>query len=933
MGGHILFRLTDDRLIAANTGRPFTYNGLVAIVYGWTSSKRPEPESGMAADRNFESGIAAREAVLDLFAKKRSHLSDPHQLASERGQRAQTVQGYAERAILELLQNAVDANRENPIGYKGVGFRSVLNLTDSPEIHSGHLQVRWSPEIARRALGINESPDPVLAFPEWCPPPSEIPTGYGTVIILPLSDQGARDHLKKEWDRVSIDPSLLVFIDGVEKLMWDVGDGQPKIWFREEIDRLVTITEAVGDRSPIRHRWKLHQSGQAKVAVPVDDAGNFTVPRNVPRPVLRCFFPTEDPNPFANVLVHAPFALDNSRKHVDTADGKIEVHLTGIAAAFAEAVSARRRISEILDMLDHNIEIDDAPRDQLDARLSKRVKDEVLKQPVSALRGQLIATLRCCPQQEELPYRWRDAKRLERWEHFKSCLAEHRAGGLSDLPVPPSGNENPKRERTLLWLNPGAGLSKTELQQLPWAPVEGDSDPLASSVTPLFEAPGEDSEQVWIPAGIEMRFLDRKFRKALSERLGGDFATPFIFEVLGVRPFKLLDVVERALLPMIESGNQQGDVVEFLFVLWQRSEEKKKTPKPEFDWKDARRARLIRAIRVKCRNGEERPAIEVYAGRDWTGSDFLERCYGCREDRTFLHPPPTDENGRVDRESFYRWLGIGWTPKVLPIVLENDAPETSRGLKWTDERFAVASVEPRYWNEYCKDSWVKQYMGHEMGRRKARLKVDWMIDGDRDVLALPGAFDLIRSEWACYSSYRESVCYWTSNLQRDGDDWRRTANSYLFWLFRNSIWIPGRDSSVLCSPRDVFLPGDVSHSDRMQGWAFAVGAEVSNDIASALGIRRDWIAVADDDWKRWLAAARAYRPQENLEDRETIRRFYACLLENAKVPDDGAPRFSKSEVWWVERLEERENWKFADVTSGGGSYLAWISTRPNSANT
>ena len=85
----------------------------------------------------------------------------------------------------------------------------------------------------------------------------------------------------------------------------------------------------------------------------------------------------------------------------------------------------------------------------------------------------------------------------------------------------PAGTENAKREKTLLWLNPGAPLSRTELRQLPWAPVEGDSVPLASNVTPLFETPDEDSASVPIPAGIRLRQNDGTL---LVERDGDQYA-------------------------------------------------------------------------------------------------------------------------------------------------------------------------------------------------------------------------------------------------------------------------------------------------------------------------------------------------------------------------------------------------------------------------
>ena len=163
--GKILFRLTDSSLIVANTGRPFSLHGLISVDYGWTSTKGEESLKWPEQDRPFTDEADARRVIDERREKKREHLEDPYELNSQSSQQNQTVQSYSGRTLFELLQNAVDAHAEKPIGYKGVGFRSVINITSSPEIHSGPLHVQWSPEIARETVGQIASALPVFAFP------------------------------------------------------------------------------------------------------------------------------------------------------------------------------------------------------------------------------------------------------------------------------------------------------------------------------------------------------------------------------------------------------------------------------------------------------------------------------------------------------------------------------------------------------------------------------------------------------------------------------------------------------------------------------------------------------------------------------------------------------------------------------------------------
>src|ERR1700719_1551435 len=101
--GKILFKLTPSSLIVANTGRRFSVHGFISIVYGWTSSKRDEPNAWPEDDQLFTDVEHAQRVITERREAKRSHLSDRYELSSQRSQQAQTVQSYAGRALVELL--------------------------------------------------------------------------------------------------------------------------------------------------------------------------------------------------------------------------------------------------------------------------------------------------------------------------------------------------------------------------------------------------------------------------------------------------------------------------------------------------------------------------------------------------------------------------------------------------------------------------------------------------------------------------------------------------------------------------------------------------------------------------------------------------------------------------------------------------------------
>ena len=403
-GSRILFRLTPEALFVANTGNPFTPRGLISVVYGWTSTKHGDEALWAETPSEFASAQHARRCVEHLCQKLKEILGDRFQRHKELSQEVQTSQAYAGRALVELLQNAVDANRDSPIGYKGLGFRSILKLTDSPEIHSGNLHVRWSQDFARSTLGVDDEHLPILAFPEWCHGSLSRFDDYTTVVRLPLSES-TRADVQREWEQLVCDPSLLVFIAGVTELVWDSANGAPVRWGRAEVEEggSVIITQHIGEKEMPPQTWRIHKAGVAAVAIPLDESGRLPVSGNRIATNLRCFFPTEDANPFTNILIHAAFPLGQDRKHVDLQHEDATRCFADAGNAVVEAVSARASAAEMLDVL-HHIPADGKSPSSVEAKLIGAVKAAIQARNPGPPDGVPLSILRSCPQREHLPY-------------------------------------------------------------------------------------------------------------------------------------------------------------------------------------------------------------------------------------------------------------------------------------------------------------------------------------------------------------------------------------------------------------------------------------------------------------------------------------------------------------------------------------------------
>lgn len=874
------------------------------------SSKEDDGYVSREVNEPFESQDLARSYIDNIVSAKRTKFSDLKELDAANRALAQISQDYAHRVVFELIQNAADANGNQPIGYKGIGFRSVLTVTDAPRIHSGHLHVRWSPKDAHELLGFDDINPPVLEFPKWCnlqeEPEiiSQLAADFATVIVLPLRED-SHAAIEAEWKEVSADLSLLLFLDSLDALEWKIDNEEPKIWRRERIGDVVHLTSAKGE---VEQRWRLHKTGTAVVAMPLNESGEFAQQSSASGKKFRCFFPTDDLNPFPSIIVHNRFPLQANRKHINLDDKdteSVERCFDEIARALCAAVEHCPSLGAALDLL---------RRSDLDVageRLWVAVKTRLCELRLSCLEGRKLTEMKACPQSEygALPGSWRDPQRWWRWEQFKSCLIEHRTGGLEGLPFLPLDTENSERETTLIQLNASAPLRSHELRLLPWAMVEGQTTACESATIPIFESPENACVLASPPAGISIRFLNRQLHSALREKLGKKCADDFLRETLGVKPFDLLTVINETVLPVLSESNQPEGLLPFLKMLWEAAKGKRDEV---FDWTNETRAKLIHKCKVSCRDGGVRPAFEIYAGREWTDSAFLDECYDGLEQRGFLHAPPDDGTERKGWESFYRWLGIGWSPKVIPVVLEAEKPRTHDGLDWLHDCFVTHAVNPVHWSQYCAERWTK------WAAYTPKLRRDWTIDGDAKMLCRPGAFDLVTREWTTYVPYASSIAYKSSNRREDRDDESVTGVSYLFWLFKSQTWIPAGEEDLLCKPEDVFLRGEVLRA--LGDWVSEFRREIAEETAAVIGLREYWKDVKDEDWRRWLKAATQRQPSASELDQEAIRRLYRALLNSDPNLVSEIP-FQREKVWWIERGNDRDKWELASARDSGWFYL------------
>jgi hypothetical protein len=314
-------------------------------------------------------------------------------------------QGYTGRAPMELLQNAHDAladagqrgrvdlrvtptallvaNQGKPfdaaritsltrlgssekagrrsthhqIGYKGIGFTSVFEVSDRPQILSRDVGFafdrRAAAALVKEHLGDGlDGPVPARYFPLPLLPgelgeDQEVVArlfadGVASVIRLPFRADRPRDEVV-EAVRETLVPEILLFLPAVDSFTIDDGDGSilwtRRVGSRSGAGQIVHIDSDRGERrswlvakssTPITpdvvaalddDLWAGVTHLNAAVALPWSDRG----PRpSAPTTRIHSYFPTDDRLGRA-VLIHGDFYLDASRRRIELTGAKGDV--------------------------------------------------------------------------------------------------------------------------------------------------------------------------------------------------------------------------------------------------------------------------------------------------------------------------------------------------------------------------------------------------------------------------------------------------------------------------------------------------------------------------------------------------------------------------------------------------------------------------------
>ena len=218
---------------------------------------------------------------------------------------------------IAITLNSTKEDDLNSIGKFGIGFKSVFNITDRPEIHSGDEHFAIANRIRPTAVEAIPGSDPDQ-----------------TIFRLPLNVQGLSHKCEIVKKLAALEPRTLLFLSHIDGIVWQSVDGQKgKLSRQTEIlnqtvrNATITRENAYGQITSEIERWVVFSravddggkpAGYVEIAFQLSERESDGL-QPVSDSLLTVFFPTEVRTRLG-FLMHGPYRTTPNRENVPLAD-------------------------------------------------------------------------------------------------------------------------------------------------------------------------------------------------------------------------------------------------------------------------------------------------------------------------------------------------------------------------------------------------------------------------------------------------------------------------------------------------------------------------------------------------------------------------------------------------------------------------------------
>ena len=923
------FIVKDDALLIASNGHPFSRLGVVAICASHLGTKhdyQPTDPNVNLPDHELVNAIRDREI--------QTYQTNPDRITSDYRGEEETRLDYGGRAIWELLQNADDSlappsiKPAELIGAKGIGFKSVLEISDEPEIHSTAFHFHFSSKKTMALLKslqlCNDPPPMTFRIPFEKKPDEyikELLDQNFTVVRLPFRE-GKKDFVVQTLSH--FDPRILLFCQYLEELHIIVSENNYTIWKvkREDPGKLtdgdLIIREETGTEILKYRRWVktwIADNSDKQLSVsfclPLNNE-SLPIPTKEPLP-LHVFFPTKEDMPF-HVLMHASFNLEQNRNHVRKGDFD-DALLNGLGYLLKRMVSENIPAETILKAFVPLI-------DPIEKSLAKKIWVQcksVLQEEsfVPVVGGNLANPLKCQTWDFKIG---RLVNKLEKYviksklvspeiqddKHCREALTILGAQDLNPLDYPKLllfCKNNTLKEclealKSLYQIVdkylPTKESNKflEDCRDVPcWWRENANPRPLRNTV-PLFKKPPENEYPKW----LLIDFLDMEFLREYEKIQGSDnkLRRWNILVREHLHDSTKVNFLNFCLLPELKKNSASEwwdkyshDVLNLLkdWVQYGAGDES--------IWENENRIQLGQALLIPTDKGWL-PAIQCYAGKSWDGPEFFDNYFENISDRGIIRAPtkwPID----IDLDNINLWkqilrfVGVSWELKLIPWKVDRLKGWKIKGYagNWTVDSPFENKVNIKHWNRYWKEITPPKYDRNTKFDWEATTHEQWAIEFFPDALP-PKTIDRLNAIPNPKKALSSKMFYTHEKKGYWGRTYSKSLPSFACWLLRKFTWIPCKptlfypDNLVSCE--QAYMPGtglkgllpeiDIKIPEGQEG------RNLETFLTQDLNIREELPPSSSSEWKKWLEKLSNIDLQDiNKEQfKKTVRIFFKALL-------------------------------------------------------
>ena len=707
------------------------------------------------------------------------------------------------------------------IGHKGLGFKSVGEITDMPQIIS--LGERFQFDAARvRADLTREFGDlqrkqrfPTYAFPypldteDLADDAAAVAAlqqdGFTTVVRLPLKQDIDRNLVAQHLTE-NLNPRLLIFlpsidhlelrgthqdfsaevarhhVGGVEQVLLETGTDADEEWhvYRS------AITPTEDSLAPMGEEWTKLRELKFAIAVPFDPGTNQpALDETFP---LHVYFPTEEAPGF-HVAVHAEWVLTMDRRRI---------------AETTEAAELNRQLLDaVADFAAHTVAVDLVQRCEMSA--------ESVQALIPEWQGQLDGAA------GKIAEAWRGALArvafLPLANGHLGCPNEVRLlpDSIPDLDqahelanVDPDVSLRPDVEAAdgvggfVEAVNDDAQMADSEFLALLKTPTLSGAHDFYSFLVAWYDVAShefldalQETNCVITTNGDVLAPVDQKiFFPRQDASLPEDIPVPIaevpevddltrLLRDLGVKSFEWRDLLREYLIPIL--GAEDADAHDRDRAMRSlRAYQAARTGSGEVI---SELGRVLIPARDAARASTAlRRADSVYFGTDWTNTPELEMLYGPFGESEFLCVDvPHDSESRELETAFYRMLGVSGHPRL-------DQAGTYRVDGYQHPHFGLL------YNEWLAHVGAQRCLqGHDQQYQKLidsfRLDRHEELIEAEDPRRLLALWNLLAKNWGrVYSDAMQTTVRCTNNNHRVDTD--RTVESLFGYTLSSRPWVP-----------------------------------------------------------------------------------------------------------------------------------------------